>query len=98
MNKRERTKPTTSFWIYLAIAAFLLVAALVGSKPAAAGEALGIVTIVFFIYWVVAGERDSARPCPRCGQKVPVGQLDCTHCGFDFRTIGAPSGPGSPST
>ncbi len=30
----------------------------------------------------------STRPCPRCGRDVKKGQLDCPHCGFDFRTIG----------
>jgi hypothetical protein len=30
------------------------------------------------------------RPCPRCGDNVQVGVLDCPHCGFDFRVIGSP--------
>lgn len=34
----------------------------------------------------VVGRR---RPCPRCGVGVPVGELDCPHCGFDFREIGS---------
>lgn len=29
------------------------------------------------------------RPCPRCGEAVEVGVLDCPHCEFDFRTIGS---------
>lgn len=24
------------------------------------------------------------RPCPRCGERVTVGQLECDSCGFDF--------------
>ncbi len=36
-------------------------------------------------------ERANSRPCPRCGEAVANGVLDCPHCGFDFRTIGAPS-------
>jgi uncharacterized OB-fold protein len=34
-------------------------------------------------------ERYRTRPCPRCGEGVAVGVLDCPYCGFDFRTIGA---------
>jgi len=35
------------------------------------------------------GETRASRPCPRCGERVKNGVLDCPHCGFDFRTIGA---------
>jgi hypothetical protein len=31
----------------------------------------------------------STRPCPRCGRRVPKGEMDCPHCEFDFRSIGA---------
>jgi hypothetical protein len=31
----------------------------------------------------------SRRSCPRCGKHVKRGRLDCSHCGFDFRSIGA---------
>jgi len=34
------------------------------------------------------------RPCPRCGEPVQNGVLDCPHCAFDFRTIGATVPPG----
>jgi hypothetical protein len=27
--------------------------------------------------------------CPRCGGQVTRGVLDCPHCGFDFRSMGA---------
>lgn len=37
--------------------------------------------------------RVSTRPCPRCGRAVEIGVLDCPHCGFDFRAIGAPAPP-----
>jgi len=33
-------------------------------------------------------DRAETRACPRCGGRVPVGELDCPHCDFDFRTIG----------
>ncbi len=29
------------------------------------------------------------RSCPRCGNRVKRGLLDCPSCGFDFRTIGS---------
>ena len=31
---------------------------------------------------------ETTRPCPRCGERVAIGELDCPHCDFDFRTIG----------
>ena len=34
-------------------------------------------------------ETRAQRPCPRCGEGVQNGVLDCPHCGFDFRMIGA---------
>lgn len=40
-----------------------------------------------FARWLGA---DPSRPCPRCGEGVKNGILDCPHCGFDFRTVGAP--------
>jgi hypothetical protein len=39
-------------------------------------------------------KRDAGRPCPRCGEDVQKGVLDCPHCGFDFGTIGAASEAG----
>jgi hypothetical protein len=30
----------------------------------------------------------ASRPCPRCGEPVPNGVLDCPQCSFDFRIIG----------
>lgn len=34
-------------------------------------------------------ETRASRPCNRFGERVSNGVLDCPHCGFDFRTIGA---------
>ena len=31
---------------------------------------------------------NTSRACPRCGDRVRIGELDCPRCGFDFRTIG----------
>jgi hypothetical protein len=57
------------------------------------GHAVFILLVILAIVWVaVRGwDRSSSRPCPRCGQRVPKGQLDCAKCGFDFRTIGSQS-------
>lgn len=30
----------------------------------------------------------ATRPCPRCGRRVAVGDLECPYCDFDFETIG----------
>lgn len=27
------------------------------------------------------------RPCPRCGERVLIGKLECDACGFDFAHI-----------
>jgi uncharacterized OB-fold protein len=32
---------------------------------------------------------NTLRSCPRCGNRVVAGKLDCPDCGFDFRSIGA---------
>ncbi len=42
-----------------------------------------IVAVALLVRWVVG------RSCPRCGKRVGRGKLDCPHCGFDFRSIGA---------
>lgn len=39
-------------------------------------------------------EREASRPCIRCGERVANGVLDCPHCGFNFRTIGATTNTG----
>lgn len=53
--------------------------------PPLAALVLAVMIVVAVVTWLT----DSGRPCPRCGEKVPTGTLDCEHCGFDFRTIGA---------
>lgn len=32
--------------------------------------------------------RADTRPCPRCGERVLIGRLDCGSCGFDFQSVG----------
>jgi hypothetical protein len=54
------------------------------------GNALGVLvvlTVVFAAYRGLTANKYS-RPCPRCGEKVKNGILDCS-CGFDFRTVGS---------
>ena len=29
-------------------------------------------------------------PCPRCGERVHLEQLECPYCEFDFRTLAQP--------
>lgn len=50
--------------------------------------ALVVALVVAIARWMF---RPGSRPCLRCGQRVTNGVLECPHCGFDFRTIGAPS-------
>ena len=44
-------------------------------------------TLIAFIAGRTRG-RLKSRPCPRCGNRVPVGVMSCEACGFDFTTIG----------
>ena len=42
---------------------------------------------------LVVRNKDS-RPCPQCAKRVKKGELDCPHCGYDFRMQAqAPAGP-----
>lgn len=45
---------------------------------------IGIPTLVV----VRLRRRLNSRPCPRCGERVANGALDCPQCQFDFRTVG----------
>jgi hypothetical protein len=65
----------------LAVLVLLFIAPVVGVI------ALAVFLIAGIGMWVVEGR--GSRQCPRCGEHVPNGVLDCEHCGFDFRTIGA---------
>ncbi|HET7443836.1 MAG TPA: hypothetical protein VFJ57_04180 [Solirubrobacterales bacterium] len=52
---------------------------------------VAISVIVVFRILRFANRSRRHRPCARCGERVKNGVLDCPHCGFDFRTIGAPA-------
>ncbi len=30
---------------------------------------------------------ENTRPCPRCGERVVIGVMECQRCGFDFKSI-----------
>jgi hypothetical protein len=79
---------------YIAFCAVMLVVIFVGTvgSATAAGVMLLIGSVVFLIYRGVTNDK-GLRPCPRCGEGVEIGVLDCPYCEFDFRTIGAPSDP-----
>lgn len=64
-----------------------LVLVLLFVSPVAGLIALVVALIVAVIFF--ATDRSGSRPCPRCGERVENGVLDCPHCEFDFRTIGA---------
>jgi hypothetical protein len=53
---------------------------------------LGVLVVAVIIEETIRWDRKRrprTRPCPRCGEKVMVGVLDCQRCGFDFRTVGS---------
>jgi hypothetical protein len=64
----------------IAVVALFLISPLLGLIAFIAALIAGL------IYWV--GDGSASRPCPRCGEQVPNGVLNCEHCQFDFRTIG----------
>jgi hypothetical protein len=69
----------------------VLVLVLLFISPALGLLALAVVVIAAVVFF--ATDRSDSRPCPRCGEQVKNGVLDCPHCSFDFRTIGAPEPP-----
>lgn len=66
----------------LAVIALLFIAPLVGLI------ALGVFLIAGIAMWLTEANAGS-RPCPRCGEAVPNGKLECEHCAFDFNAIGS---------
>ena len=51
---------------------------------------LACIAVVALVVVVIA-KRGIEMTCPTCGERVARKQLDCSHCGFDFRTLGADS-------
>lgn len=44
--------------------------------------AVAVITVALALGYLVGG-----RGCPRCGRRVATGDLDCSSCGYDFRSI-----------
>jgi hypothetical protein len=65
----------------------LAVIALLFLAPSFGLMALAVFLVAGIAMWITEGSADY-RPCPRCGEQVPNGVLNCEHCQFDFRTIG----------
>jgi hypothetical protein len=56
---------------------------------------IGFFGFLFFsLIWFMS--RPKTRTCPRCGDDVRKGRMQCPSCAFDFRTIGQAS-TGTPS-
>lgn len=60
-----------------------------------AGTGIGIAIILligffgfmfFGLIWLMT--RPRTRPCPRCGEDVKKGEMECQSCGFDFSAMG----------
>lgn len=65
-----------------------------------AGTGIGVLAVLgmgFFgfvflsLIWFMT--RPRGRPCPRCGEHVKKGVLECRSCGYDFQQIGAGAPP-----
>lgn len=56
------------------------------------GVLWGIIVVGLLGFWAIPRIELhlASRPCPRCGEKVAIGELDCPYCDFDFRSIGNP--------
>jgi hypothetical protein len=61
---------------------------------AAGGLGVALVLFIGFFGFVFLAliwfmTRPRTRPCPRCGEDVKKGRMECKKCGFDFTTIGS---------
>jgi hypothetical protein len=62
----------------------------------AAGAGIGVLAVALigffgfaFLFMIWFMTRPKVRPCPRCGEDVKKGVMECRSCGFDFQTLGA---------
>lgn len=62
-----------------------------------AGTGIGVAIILLFgffgfvffsLIWLMS--RPKTRDCPRCGEDVKKGVMQCGSCGFDFSSLGTP--------
>lgn len=73
-----------------------------------AGTGLGVALILLigffgfvFLSFIWLMSRPKTRSCPRCGEDVKKGRMECPSCNFDFSSMGGQSlatapPPGSP--
>jgi hypothetical protein len=49
----------------------------------------GLVAIALTVLLIVAGamQRLPARPCHRCGRRVPITARVCRYCGYEFAPV-----------
>jgi hypothetical protein len=82
----------TSTGIYICLCIVVALVIVFGTVQGAgtAGTLLVVGTVIFVVYRGVTSKKGS-RECPRCGGRVKIGELDCPHCAFDFRTLGTPA-------
>lgn len=45
---------------------------------------LGLIALIGALALHRLQRRWTSRACPRCGHRVPIGQLTCSPCGYDF--------------
>src|SRR4051794_13654875 len=98
-------RPSSVIFLAWSVGAFGLIAygvlagqcdAISCDGPAAAGRFVWVYlgsVVIFAIYRAVTRDK-YVRPCPRCGEAVARGELECEACGFDFATIGSVDGRG----
>jgi drug/metabolite transporter (DMT)-like permease len=82
-------------WVGILIAAIGVAVAVAAEDPMTEGNPEAWIAVGAIVLGIVAAaainayqDHARARPCPRCGERVAVGQLECPHCDFDFRSIG----------
>lgn len=65
-----------------------------------AGTGIGVALIALigffgfaFLFMIWYMTRPKTRPCPRCGEDVKKGVMECRSCGFDFQQMGQTAAP-----
>ena len=83
-----------AFWPILAIVVSLAALAVSRTAFIVVVAVWVLVTLVFLIRGWTTGlsflVRTRKRYCPRCGQRVQMGEPACPRCDFRFRTSGVP--------
>jgi len=74
--------------VYVALLVLIALAVFLAEATGTLG-AVPVITGIWLVSYYVAWQAET-RPCTMCGKRVNNGVMDCPHCGFDFRSIGAP--------